>query len=583
MKLDSTPDALPRPPVLTRMVHSRIEMAKDKSVPPKIAGSRRKREPIKFSSKHVIEVDDESAPPRKKNREDRLGIEEDKVKSKETLLDIIPISRAKRRTNTAKPSPPAVVPMATADSDEHEELKPACQGTRRSSRIKKRQMPVTSGTRQNVTRGKTQKGKQADARSTCDIERNLGTVALKDTGVEIGHDTPKVNCQVALLELSGARNAAPETNVPREMLKGSNILTSEPNQPSVPPGEEPRENLDSIQLAASNAMQLVQPQYHIKVEEITDDRHLMFEVRPVDKKINQVQKVVGYSVSSEKGGDPVVVVESTPRTEPVTIDLTIDESPAEEMSKLHKVSVDPACSEVDIRTKLKTPDSSDGITVEEPVFVPSPRHRRRSVTFASPIEYVLDKKAKCKAQVSSSSRRHPSPSESNTLSPFRIPTGPVNVRRESPGQITPRVTLQNSKLSQASVHDKTADEAEIQDIVEVLNEIQAVIIKGISDKFRNVKKDVQHNRDELIQQVLDELRAMAVENAKYFNGLLRLEEDYHKNCKIITRCWEELIDCNDGAVVHFQDSLKEHDQNISARTFPRSLIPLQPAFPRRRA
>ncbi|KAF8448021.1 hypothetical protein L210DRAFT_2832926 [Boletus edulis BED1] len=80
-----------------------------------------------------------------------------------------------------------------------------------------------------------------------------------------------------------------------------------------------------------------------------------------------------------------------------------------------------------------------------------------------------------------------------------------------------------------------------------------------------------------------EILTTILRSAKYFNGLLRLEEDYHKNCKIITRCWEELIDCNDGAVVHFQDSLKEHDQNISARTFPRSLIPLQPAFPRRRA
>jgi len=38
-----------------------------------------------------------------------------------------------------------------------------------------------------------------------------------------------------------------------------------------------------------------------------------------------------------------------------------------------------------------------------------------------------------------------------------------------------------------------------------------VIIKGISDKFRNVKKDVRHGRDELIQQVLGELRGMVIE------------------------------------------------------------------------
>ncbi|KAF8559519.1 hypothetical protein OG21DRAFT_1502762 [Imleria badia] len=76
---------------------------------------------------------------------------------------------------------------------------------------------------------------------------------------------------------------------------------------------------------------------------------------------------------------------------------------------------------------------------------------------------------------------------------------------------------------------------------------------------------------------------MVIENAKYFNGLLRLEEDYYKSCKAIIRCWEELIDCNDTIAVQFQNALKEHDQNISARTFPKSLVPLQPVFPRRRA
>ncbi|KAI9566484.1 hypothetical protein HD554DRAFT_2025289, partial [Boletus coccyginus] len=64
--------------------------------------------------------------------------------------------------------------------------------------------------------------------------------------------------------------------------------------------------------------------------------------------------------------------------------------------------------------------------------------------------------------------------------------------------------------------------------------------------------------------------------------LLRLEEDFYKNGKAIIRCWEELIDCNDATAVQLQNALKEHDQNISARTFPKSLLPLQPAFPRRR-
>lgn len=65
-------------------------------------------------------------------------------------------------------------------------------------------------------------------------------------------------------------------------------------------------------------------------------------------------------------------------------------------------------------------------------------------------------------------------------------------------------------------------------------------------------------------------------SARYFNGLVRLEEDYYKNSKAITLCWEELIDCNDGIAVQFRNALTEHDQNLSAKTFPKSLLPLKP-------
>lgn len=72
-------------------------------------------------------------------------------------------------------------------------------------------------------------------------------------------------------------------------------------------------------------------------------------------------------------------------------------------------------------------------------------------------------------------------------------------------------------------------------------------------------------------------------SARYFNGLVRLEEDYYKNGKAITHCWEELIDCNDDIAVQFRNALVEHDQNISAKTFPKSLLPLKPASLCRRA
>lgn len=168
-------------------------------------------------------------------------------------------------------------------------------------------------------------------------------------------------------------------------------------------------------------------------------------------------------------------MESTPRTKNVTIDLTIDNSPAREKSELYKASVDLVRSGANIQAKSRTSDQSDCIAMEEPASVSSPRHRRRSVTFASPIEYVLDKKVMAKMQVDSSrsvacsflagkrsqhidpppvdaarSRRSPSPSKSNIFSTLRIPTGIVNMSCESPDQITPWATLQNPKSSQGN-------------------------------------------------------------------------------------------------------------------------------------
>ena len=95
-------------------------------------------------------------------------------------------------------------------------------------------------------------------------------------------------------------------------------------------------------------------------------------------------------------------MESTPRTETVTIDLTIDDSPARENNELQKVTVDSMPLEANIQKEFETPDPSDTIAIEESAFVTSPRHRRRNVTFASPIEYVLDKRVKSKMQISSS-------------------------------------------------------------------------------------------------------------------------------------------------------------------------------------
>lgn len=93
-------------------------------------------------------------------------------------------------------------------------------------------------------------------------------------------------------------------------------------------------------------------------------------------------------------------MESTPPAEFFTIDLTIDSSPAPKENELHKASIAPVRSEADIQTKIRTSDHSYCVIIDEPTCDASPQHRRRSVTFASPIEHVLGAKVKPRLQVS---------------------------------------------------------------------------------------------------------------------------------------------------------------------------------------
>lgn len=233
-------------------VHPRTETPKDNSLPRKLAGNRRKRESTKSSNTPTVELDDEYKPPRKKRCEDILAIEEDKVKPNEILLDSVPISNVKKFAKPAKRFSPEIG-STTVNSDELKEPKPTFQGTRRSSRNKKKQ---TTTTRPNAIRGKPQKGKRKSVQSACVERKKLAAVSPQDAGVEIGHRTsltlgshpiplvigespfPKINGQVvrtanfAILhdvglnittpqtsgELSNAENGTLDIDPPQEML-----------------------------------------------------------------------------------------------------------------------------------------------------------------------------------------------------------------------------------------------------------------------------------------------------------------------------------------------------------------------------
>lgn len=85
------------------------------------------------------------------------------------------------------------------------------------------------------------------------------------------------------------------------------------------------------------------------------------------------------------------IIEPTLAEKTFTIDLTVDNSPPREKSGPHKAPIVFEGSELGAQTELRTPGPSDYIAMEEPTFGASHRHKRRSVTFASPIEYTPEK------------------------------------------------------------------------------------------------------------------------------------------------------------------------------------------------
>ncbi|KAG9318426.1 hypothetical protein JVU11DRAFT_517 [Chiua virens] len=544
-------------------IHPSIEIASLASTPPKIAGIRRKREITKPSSKavSVIELDDVFTPSRKKPRGNKTR--EDIVKSNETPQDADSISGMKKHTKTAS------------------SRSTARQETRRSSRIKKRQPAATGRARAGTMCGNIQKLKKADGQAAL---MGSGTAPPQDKGVKLSPTTPpnpslqpipisnkesssaKIDSHVTLVELRTSEEITPEASITQEILES--ISTREPTQLSITPTKESRGNFESNQQTVSDTMQFVQPHLDIKIEENVEDRQIRSDFHATDD-IGRDNEVTAYPLSSGESKGTSESPRSSDRDE----------------GKIHKASVStPASPGADLQAMfIGKSDQFEHVSIEEFPLIPSSRHSRRSVTFASPIEYVLEQKFKSKKTDSSSSHRFPLSPESNSLT---LSSGTVNRRHESSNRVMPQITLENTKLLQgqkASIRARVPDEVGIQDIVEVLNEIQAVITKGISDKFRNVRKEVQQGREELIRQVLDELRYMVVESEKYLNALVRLEEDYYKSGKAITRCWEELIDYNDVAATRSQNAVKEYDQNTSARTFPKSLLALKPVFRGRHA
>ncbi|KAI6111481.1 hypothetical protein EV401DRAFT_1990103 [Pisolithus croceorrhizus] len=93
-----------------------------------------------------------------------------------------------------------------------------------------------------------------------------------------------------------------------------------------------------------------------------------------------------------------------------------------------------------------------------------------------------------------------------------------------------------------------------------------------------MRKDVRACREELLQEVLEDLEITAATNAEQFNNLVQLEEEYYEYHNSMTYRWQELIQCNDNILSHVKNVVRDHDRGISAKTCPASILPRKPLF-----
>ncbi|KAL4074490.1 hypothetical protein V8B97DRAFT_1699051 [Scleroderma yunnanense] len=235
-----------------------------------------------------------------------------------------------------------------------------------------------------------------------------------------------------------------------------------------------------------------------------------------------------------------------------------------------------------------------------PTFPPTPPRKRLSVTFASPIERVMSPAAdytqdrmahnpivrlqQRRAQHDSRNldgKRRSYSSYDDPLSPLpestRFSMTPSKMTR-SLFASSPRDFMSKEGSSSPVQYEAITDEVDIQDIVNVLNDIQAAIIRGISNKFENMRKEVRVCREELLQEVLCDLQLSVTTNARHFNSLVQVEEEYHKYHKTMSCCWEDLIICNDKVLANCKNFLREHDRNLSVKTLPTFILPQRPLF-----
>ncbi|KAJ3717604.1 hypothetical protein DFJ43DRAFT_1227384 [Lentinula guzmanii] len=122
------------------------------------------------------------------------------------------------------------------------------------------------------------------------------------------------------------------------------------------------------------------------------------------------------------------------------------------------------------------------------------------------------------------------------------------------------------------------ENAEIRDIVEVLNDIQKVLIKKIANRFDGVKKEVRVGRDSILRAAAADIDKMRAESAIHYNALVDLEAEYASFRRYVNRHLEDLCSVDKDVVGRVTDIIQHHDRYGLSKRFPKSLPQVPACF-----
>ncbi|KAF7349256.1 hypothetical protein MSAN_01715100 [Mycena sanguinolenta] len=123
-------------------------------------------------------------------------------------------------------------------------------------------------------------------------------------------------------------------------------------------------------------------------------------------------------------------------------------------------------------------------------------------------------------------------------------------------------------------HDYKRSRSPMQEIIEKIQEIGAVIVENITHRFDHVRKDVRIGRDTILRGATANLEVMCAESESHFNVLVDLEEEYAAFHRKIISGMDNMQKNAELFSDTLGDVVQHHDRRSLSKKMPASLFTL---------